>query len=112
MFDFLKRKELARIKELEQTLERYRENDRNQHKEIKRLEKVELKYKILEQYVNDDEAILELLDCHKEKRKYEKADSSGYMADIARKQMEGMRNIGMIGGAMGGCLSNFYNPFD
>ena len=106
MFDLFKRKELARIKELEQTLERYRENDRNQHKEIKRLEQFELKYKILNQYVNDDEAILELLDCHNDKVKNENADKQHSALNDYMRQVAGLQaNAAAMGGMNAG------NPF-
>ena len=116
MIDFLKSKEIARIKDLEQTLERYRENDRNQHKEIKRLKKFELKYKILEQYLNDDEAILELLECHKKKESIKKSEQHdleryGYGGLQANAPAMGRINAGNPFYPLGND-SLFSNPFE
>lgn len=92
--------EKRRIKHLEAKIERYREDNQALRDENKRLEEFELKVKIMEMYVNDDEAINELLECSKSKVNQQ-------LADQQRMAVFGsMNSLGMAGGTGGGVYFN------
>lgn len=59
----------SQIEESEKTVAFYRKENNELRDEIERLKAVELKAKIMELYIDDDAAILELLECKKEKSK-------------------------------------------
>ena len=110
MFDFMKRKELEEIESLKATIANYRENDKIQHDEIKRLKEFELKCKIMEMYIDDDEAILELLDCEKENK--EMSDQEKFHRNIHMIREQAMNNS-LMGGfqynVMGNCMGQVIN---
>ena len=91
-------KEKQKIKRLEETLESYREDNKNLREENERLRNVELKLKIMQMYVDDDEAILELLECQKVR------DKARFMELINQQQMNPYRALGACGGTLLGGL--------
>ena len=101
MFNFLKRKELAKIAELERRLELYQEENNLLRDENKKIPDLELKLKIMELYVDDDEAIDEILTFKKLKESHDAQE--GYLREAAARQsnMYGnyLRGLGGLGQA-------------
>lgn len=89
------KKELRRIEELEHKLEQYRKDNQHLRDENKRLEEFELKVKIMEMYVDDDEAILELLELKKEK---ERSHDGIRYANILAAQQQQSQAYGQLQG--------------
>ena len=109
MFDFLKRKELAKIAELERRLALYQEENNQLREENKKIPDLELKLKIMELYVDDDEVIDEILTFKKLKESHDAKDR--YMQEMAARQSNiyGGNNFLMgLGGLGNAQMSNMF----
>jgi len=105
MFNFIHRLfNHDKIDDLNSTIEVYRGRNKQLEKEVEELKEYRLKYRVTKMYVDDDEALLELLDAAKKKeRPYYPSHQDAALA-AQQSAMFGMGAAGNIGllGTVGG----------
>ena len=82
--------EIAKIKGLESTIDNYRERNKQLEQFESKCAELELKVKCMDMYINDDEAILELISASKAR-----LDDNLYRQQSAMQNITGMGSVGI-----------------